>query len=74
MTAKAPNILIVMADQMAPAFLPIYGHPLVRIAAAQPPASTTAVSSVDSTAFALRDLNRHRNPPHSPCRVSKLSQ
>jgi choline-sulfatase len=26
MTAKAPNILIVMADQMAPAFLPIYGH------------------------------------------------
>src|SRR5580704_12993744 len=30
MTAKAPNILIVMADQMAPAFLPIYGHSLVR--------------------------------------------
>src|ERR1700728_2078615 len=30
MTAKAPNIVIVMADQMAPAFLPIYGHPLVR--------------------------------------------
>jgi choline-sulfatase len=30
MTAKAPNILIVMADQMAPAFLPIYGHPHVR--------------------------------------------
>jgi choline-sulfatase len=30
MTAKAPNILIVMADQMAPAFLPIYGHRLVR--------------------------------------------
>jgi choline-sulfatase len=30
LTAKAPNILIVMADQMAPAFLPIYGHPLVR--------------------------------------------
>src|ERR1700734_3470550 len=30
MTAKAPNILIVMADQMAPAFLPIYGHPIVR--------------------------------------------
>jgi choline-sulfatase len=30
MTVKAPNILIVMADQMAPAFLPIYGHPLVR--------------------------------------------
>jgi choline-sulfatase len=30
MTARAPNILIVMADQMAPAFLPIHGHPLVR--------------------------------------------
>ena len=30
MTTKAPNILIVMADQMAPAFLPIYGHSLVR--------------------------------------------
>ena len=30
MTAKAPNILIVMADQMAPAFLPIYGHALTR--------------------------------------------
>ncbi len=28
MTARRPNILIVMADQMAPAFLPIYGHPL----------------------------------------------
>ena len=30
MTAKAPNILLVMADQLAPAFLPIHGHPLVR--------------------------------------------
>jgi choline-sulfatase len=30
MTAKAPNILIVIADQMAPAFLPIYGHALTR--------------------------------------------
>ena len=30
MTARAPNILIVMADQMAPAFLPIHGHPHVR--------------------------------------------
>ena len=28
MTARRPNILIVMADQMAPAFLPMYGHPL----------------------------------------------
>src|SRR6204780_5428287 len=30
MTAKAPNILIVMADQMAPAFLPAYGHEIVK--------------------------------------------
>jgi choline-sulfatase len=30
MTAPPPNILIVMADQMAPAFLPIYGHGLTR--------------------------------------------
>jgi choline-sulfatase len=30
MPAKAPNILIVMADQMAPACLPIYGHSLLR--------------------------------------------
>lgn len=35
MTAKAPNILIVMADQMVPAFLPIYGHPVVRAPAMQ---------------------------------------
>jgi choline-sulfatase len=30
MTEGKPNILIVMADQMAPAFLPIYGHPIVK--------------------------------------------
>ena len=30
MISDAPNILIVMADQMAPAFLPIYGHRVVR--------------------------------------------
>ncbi len=30
MTAKPPNILIVIADQMAPACLPIYGHSLTR--------------------------------------------
>jgi len=30
MSEKTPNILIVMADQMAPAFLPIYGHPVAR--------------------------------------------
>src|ERR1700757_3140309 len=27
---KRPNILFVMADQMAPAFLPIHGHPVVK--------------------------------------------
>ena len=30
MTSEKPNILIVMVDQLAPAFLPIYGHPLVK--------------------------------------------
>ena len=30
MIARAPNVLIVMADQMAPAFLPIYGHRATR--------------------------------------------
>ncbi len=30
MTAAGPNVLIVMADQMAPAFLPIYGHSVTR--------------------------------------------
>jgi len=32
MTAKLrkPNILMIMADQLAPQFLPIYGHPLVQ--------------------------------------------
>ncbi|WP_237480328.1 choline-sulfatase [Lichenibacterium dinghuense] len=30
MTESKPNILIVMVDQLAPRFLPIHGHPLVR--------------------------------------------
>ena len=30
MPEKRPNILIVQADQMAAAFLPFYGHPVVR--------------------------------------------
>lgn len=29
MSAKRPNILLVMFDQLAPQFLPMYGHPLV---------------------------------------------
>lgn len=28
--ARSPNILFIMADQMAPRFLPIYGHPVVQ--------------------------------------------
>ena len=28
--ARSPNILFIMADQMAARFLPVYGHPLVR--------------------------------------------
>ena len=30
MARKAPNILLIMADQLAPQALPIYGHPLVK--------------------------------------------
>ena len=30
MPSKAPNILLVMADQLAPQFLPAYGHPIVQ--------------------------------------------
>ncbi len=30
MTGPQPNILIVMVDQLAPRFLPIHGHPLVK--------------------------------------------
>ena len=28
--ARGPNILVLMADQLAPAFLPAYGHPVVK--------------------------------------------
>ena len=28
--ANRPNILLVMADQLAPQFLPCYGHPIVK--------------------------------------------
>ncbi|MBV8473189.1 MAG: sulfatase-like hydrolase/transferase, partial [Hyphomicrobiales bacterium] len=30
MSVKPPNILLVMVDQLAPAFLPIYGHQVVK--------------------------------------------
>jgi choline-sulfatase len=30
MTVKPPNILLVMVDQLAPAFLPIHGHKIVK--------------------------------------------
>ena len=29
MATKTPNIILVMADQLAPQFLPSYGHPIV---------------------------------------------
>jgi len=29
MTAKSPNITLIMADQLAPRYLPSYGHPIV---------------------------------------------
>ena len=28
--AKAPNIVLIMADQLSPLFMGTYGHPLVR--------------------------------------------
>ncbi|ETX00627.1 MAG: choline-sulfatase [Candidatus Entotheonella factor] len=31
MTNRSPNILVIQADQMTPAVLPIYGHPLVQM-------------------------------------------
>jgi choline-sulfatase len=30
MSARSPNILLIMFDQLAPQFLPFYGHPLVQ--------------------------------------------
>ncbi|XXK22852.1 sulfatase-like hydrolase/transferase [Arenicellales bacterium nBUS_48] len=29
MTTKSPNITLIMADQLAPRYLPSYGHPIV---------------------------------------------
>ncbi len=63
MTAKAPNILIVMADQMAPAFLPIYGHGLTRA----PNMQTLARSGV------VFDSAYCNSPLCSPSRASFMS-
>src|SRR6202044_3970660 len=63
MTATAPNILIIMADQMAPAFLPIYGHPLVRAPNMQALARDGVV--FDSAYFA--------SPLCAPSRASLMS-
>ena len=30
MSGRPPNIVLLMADQLAASFLPVYGHPLVR--------------------------------------------
>ena len=35
MPTNPPNVLLIMADQLAPQFLPCYGHPLVRAPALQ---------------------------------------
>jgi len=37
---KKPNILLIMADQLAPQFLPCYGHPIVKAPAIHRPAET----------------------------------
>ena len=60
MTAKAPNILIVMADQMAPAFLPIYGHPLVRAPNMQ--RARRATASCSTAPIARARCARRRAP------------
>ena len=43
MSAAPPNILLVMFDQLAPQFLPFYGHPLVQSPAMAALAETGAV-------------------------------
>jgi len=63
MTARAPNILIVMADQMAPAFLPVYGHPLVR-------APNMALLARDGVVF---DSAYCASPLCAPSRASFMS-
>lgn len=35
MSVKRPNVLLIMFDQLAPQFLPMYGHPLVQTPAMQ---------------------------------------
>ena len=63
MTARAPNILIVMADQMAPAFLPIYGHGLTR-------APNMQELAQDGVVFASAYCN---SPLCAPSRASFMS-
>src|SRR6478736_2482547 len=63
MTAKAPNFLIVMADQMAPASLPIYGHSLV-------PAPNMQALARDGVVF---DSAYCASPLCAPSRASFMS-
>ncbi len=53
MSAKSPNILLIMADQLAPQFMPCYGHPLVRAPALQRLAEEGVVEGIVESARPL---------------------
>lgn len=63
MPAERPNILLVMFDQLAPQFLPVYGHPLVSA-----PAMTALAER--GTVFANAYCN---SPLCAPSRFSMMS-
>jgi len=63
MMRKQPNILLVMADQVNPAFLPVYGHPVVRM-------PNLARLAADGVVF---DAAYCTNPICAPSRFSMLT-
>ena len=63
MSIGSPNILLVMFDQLAPQFLPFYGHPLV-----ESPAMTALAES-----GAVFDNAYCNSPLCAPSRYSLLS-
>ena len=63
MSARRPNILLVMFDQLAPQFLPIYGHPLVE---------TPAMAAI-SEAGAVFENAYCGSPLCAPSRFSMLA-
>jgi len=63
MPAASPNILLVMFDQLAPQFLPFYGHPLVQ---AQEMASLADAGAVFDNAYC-------NSPLCAPSRFSMMS-